>query len=164
MTGGEALLDPLLFRRILGRFATGVTVVTTGTPEAPVGMTANAFTSVSLDPPLVLVCVGRSREIHEPMRRAGRFGVSILGESQLELSHYFARRRESLPDGLLRFRAGATGVPLVEGALAHLECRVVAIHPGGDHSIFVARVEQANAGADGPPLIFFGGQYRRLHP
>lgn len=155
-------MDPLSFRRIVGRFATGVTVVTTGSPDDPHGITVNSFTSVSLEPPLVLVCVDHRRESHERIRRAGRFAVNVLSAEQQVLSEYFARQRAALPEGALRLSAGRTGLPLIEGALAHLECRVVATFPGGDHSIFVAEVEHAAAGEGHAPLIFFEGRYRRL--
>ena len=151
-----------MLRRVLGRFATGVTVVTTGSVDDPHGMTVNSFTSVSLDPPLVLICVDHRRASHERIRRAGRFAVSVLSAEQQPLSEYFARQRAALADGALKLFAGRTGLPLIEGALAHLECRVVATFPGGDHSIFVGEVEHAAVGEGGSPLIFFEGRYHRL--
>ncbi|WP_324667776.1 flavin reductase family protein [Geochorda subterranea] len=157
-------MEPLHFRRVAGRFATGVTVLTTGTVEQPHGMTANSFTSVSLRPPLILVCVDRRRVTHGRILQAGRFGVSVLGADQQAISEFFAGQRAALAPGSLEVVPGVTGVPLIAGALAHLECRVVDVFPGGDHSIFVAQVEHAAVGESQAPLIFFGGRYARLAP
>lgn len=155
-------MDASSFRQAAGRFATGVTVVTTGSVDRPHGMTANSFTSVSLEPPLVLVCVGTQRETHDRIAREGQFGVSVLSARQQAVSEFFAGRLDRLPDGAVQLRAGKTGVPLIEGALAHFECSVLAAYPGGDHTIFVARVEEAQTHGDGAPLVFFGGRYREL--
>jgi len=155
-------VEPLHFRRVAGQFATGVTVLTTGTVEQLHGMTANSFTSVSLRPPLILVCVDKSRVTHGRILQEGRFGVSVLGADQQVLSEFFAGQRERLPPGSLEVVPGTTGVPLIVGALAHLECRVVDVFPGGDHSIFVAEVEHADVGESEDPLVFFRGRYVRL--
>lgn len=137
--------------------------MTTGTADRPHGMTANAFTSVSLEPPLVLVCIDRRRESHRLILEYGYFGISVLAESQGPVSDYFAGRRPpgSLPAESL-FRAGPAGAPVVPGALAYLECSLEAVYPGGDHSIFVGRVQHGQEGSGDRPLVFFEGGYRTL--
>lgn len=153
------------FRRALSHFASGVTVVTTlDAAGRPVGLTASAFTSVSLTPPLVLVCVAHSAQSYPAMREAGRFAVNILAAGQEPLSQRFA----TSGDGAEKFaglgwRQGALGVPLLDGTLAHLECRTAHAYPGGDHTIFVGQVEAACCAADAPePLLYFRGRYGRL--
>ncbi|HVS13961.1 MAG TPA: flavin reductase family protein [Thermoanaerobaculia bacterium] len=159
-------MDTTSFRRLLGRFATGVAVITTNVDGHLHGMTANALSSVSLEPPLILVCVDRRAHCHPQVLAAGRFGVSILSAGQRELSEVFAR---SLPpeEGVLRgarYRLDADhAVPLLEGALAALVCRLLATYPGGDHDIFVGEVLTGRAGDDGDdPLLYYGGAYRSL--
>jgi flavin reductase (DIM6/NTAB) family NADH-FMN oxidoreductase RutF len=156
-------MDSLTFRTLLGRFATGVTVVTTNVDGVLHGMTANALSSVSLAPPLLLVCVDRDTHCHPQLRAAGYFGVSVLASDQQALSNLFARKQE--PErGSLRgaaHRLAEHGVPLLDGALATMVCRLVATHPGGDHDIFVGEV-LAGQLDDRDPLLFFAGAYRRL--
>jgi flavin reductase (DIM6/NTAB) family NADH-FMN oxidoreductase RutF len=145
------------FRRVMGHFATGVTVVASRDLDGKaVGLTVNAFTSVSLDPPLVLVCVHKEAEAHDPIREAGHFGVSFLGSGQADLALRF-----SVEDTDVRFRdvgtlSGSLGSPLIEGSLAWMECRLEEVHPGGDHSIFVGEVVACEA-KEGDPLLFFRG-------
>jgi flavin reductase (DIM6/NTAB) family NADH-FMN oxidoreductase RutF len=156
-TDGEA--DVLLaFRRTLGMFATGVTVITTRVGELAHGMTANAFMSVSLQPPLVLISVDRRARLHALMHEGARFGISVLAADQEELSEYFARRAQGPVE--VRFDV-VHATPLVEGALAHLVARVVRSYWGGDHSLFLGQVEYARYG-EGRPLLFHGGRYERL--
>ncbi len=153
------------FRKAMGRFATGVTVITVATDDGHAhGMTANAFTSVSLEPLLVLVCVNRQARTHALIHARGRFGVNVLAEDQKPLADHFAR-----PDGD-RQAAHATdapytytkaGTPLLEDCLAQLECQVTATYEQGEHTVFIGRVEHVKA-RDGQPLLFYGGRYRKL--
>jgi flavin reductase (DIM6/NTAB) family NADH-FMN oxidoreductase RutF len=158
-------IAPEEFRRTLGQFATGVTVVTVVTPDGSVhGMTANAFTSVSLAPPLVLVCVGHGARTHELLPQRGRFGINVLREEQEAWARFFASTEQKLDAAerlgvKLRFTAG--GAALLEDTLAQMECTLAASHIAGDHTIFVGQVENATAGA-GRPLLFFGGRFRRM--
>lgn len=156
-------IDRAELRRVLGHFATGVAVITTCDLDGrPYGLTANAICSVSLAPPLLLVCIDKRAESHASFQRAGVFAVNILTDGHRDLSRRFAvSGGDKFSD--VAHRAGATGVPLLEGALAVIECRVVAVHDGGDHTIHVAEIEHL-ASAAGDPLLFFRGQYRRLEP
>lgn len=156
-------IDPADFRRALAQFASGVTAVTTRDGSGrSLGLTVTAFSSVSLDPPLVLVCVDERSETHAGFRDSGMFGVSVLAEDQEDVSRRFAW------SGPAKFEttelvAGSTGVPLVAGALAHLECRVVAAHTAGDHTIYVGEIVAMSTRA-GRPLVYNQGRYRRLAP
>jgi flavin reductase (DIM6/NTAB) family NADH-FMN oxidoreductase RutF len=160
-------LDPISFRRVAGTFATGVTVITVERDPGVVhGMTANSFTSVSLDPLLVLVCVSHDARLLAFLKSQRRFGVSILREDQQALSEHFAKCEQSPEADAhlgIRYRWTSTGIPLLEGALAELACNVVAEHPAGDHTIFLGQVESMQC-HDGQPLLFHRGQYRRLAP
>jgi flavin reductase (DIM6/NTAB) family NADH-FMN oxidoreductase RutF len=154
------------FRSALRRVAAGVTVVTTRDPDGlPTGLTASAFTSVSLDPPLVLVCVDRAARAHDPLVAHGWFAVNVLASGQEWLSRLFASTSEDKFAGV-PFREGRAGLPLLEGVLASLECRVVARHPGGDHTIFVGEVEAACVAAAGArqPLVYFESAYHGVRP
>lgn len=159
--------DRLEMRRVLGRFATGVTVVTTGR-EAPRGMTANSFTSVSLDPPLVLVCVSRDTATHEAIQADGCFAISVLGAGQERHARWFADRDR--PRGTAEFdpfqwRPGPkTGVPVLTDVLAWLECRLDGVYEAGDHSIFLGEVLTIARGDADSALLFFGGGFHRLEP
>jgi len=149
------------FRQVLGHFASGVTVVTTtGEDGRPTGLTASAFASVSLEPPLVLVCVDHKAESYPALRERGRFAVNVLTAAQEDVSRRFATTRLDKFEGVPH-RAGALGVPLLDGALAQLECVTVSAHPEGDHTIFVGRVEHARDDA-GEPLLYYRGRYSRL--
>ena len=157
-----APVDTNLLRRTFGAFATGVTVVTVG-GDRPHGMTANSFASVSLDPPLLLVCVDRNAAMHARLSETGVFGVSVLADSQQGLARYFADRRR--PTAAAQFEAvdwrpGArTGVPLIEGALAGFECELWRAYDGGDHTIFLGRLLALDGAADEDPLLFFRGGF-----
>ena len=155
-------IDPDSFRSVLGRFACGITVITTLDREnRDVGMTVSAFCSVSLRPPLVQVCVDHETSLHAALKQNQRYGVSILAADQEALS-----RRFSTPGSTRRFdgigyRRGESGMVLLDDALAHLECRTVASHEAGDHTIFVGEVESASArGAQ--PLLYYRGGYAQL--
>jgi len=154
-------VDSAAFRLALGQFAAGVTVVTTRDGKGrSLGLTVTAFCSVSLEPPLVLVCVDHRSEAHVGFRHAGLFGVSILAEGQEELSRRFAVGGAAKFKGL-ELATGVTGVPLIPGALAHLECRVVATHTAGDHAVYVGEVVAVET-RPGRPLVYHGRNYRRL--
>lgn len=156
--------DPALLRRAFGMFATGVTVVTTG-GAAPHGMTANSFSSVSLDPPLVLICVDRAAVMHQRLATAGCFAVSVLAAGQEALARHFADRWRPLSmaqfDGLGWQPGPQTGAPLIDGALAHFECRVWRQYDGGDHTIFVAVPVAMDWRAGDDALVFFRGRFSR---
>ncbi|MGH8881188.1 MAG: flavin reductase family protein [Stackebrandtia sp.] len=149
----------------MAQFATGITVLTVP-GEGCHGMTANAFSSVSLDPPLVLCCVDRTARLHKAITEAGCYAVSMLGADQEGLARYFADRRR--PDGSAQFDAvdwvpGAhTGAPLLSGSLAWLECELVDACAGGDHSIFIGRVLNSRSTASRQPLVFFGGAFHQV--
>jgi flavin reductase (DIM6/NTAB) family NADH-FMN oxidoreductase RutF len=158
--GGGRELDPALeFRRTLGMFATGVTVITTQVAGEAHGMTANAFMSVSLQPPLVLISVDRRAKMNTLLREGTRYGISVLADGQTSLSDHFAGRLgEDAPEPLFEI---VRDTPLVDGALAHLVARVVRSYWGGDHSLFLGQVEYVRYG-EGRPLLFHGGRYERL--
>ncbi|MGH9774399.1 MAG: flavin reductase family protein [Candidatus Acidiferrales bacterium] len=153
------------FRRALGHFATGVTVVTVEREPGRVhGMTANSFTSVSLKPPLVLVCVDHAAQTHTLIPERGRFGVNVLGEEQEALAEFFSKPEQSREDAErlnVRFRVTEQGTPVLEGSLMQLECRLFAAHRAGDHTIFVGEVEEIFSVA-GRPLLFYRGRYGKL--
>ena|SRR5277367_6424759 len=153
------------FRRVMGCFATGVTVVTVEREPGRVhGMTANSFTSVSLEPFLVSICVDQNARLLSYLKEQRRFGVNILKAGQREVSEHFARPFED-PEFEekygMRYHWTETGIPLLEGVLARLACNVVGEHVTGDHTIFIADVESMNF-AEGQPLLYFRGQYRSL--
>jgi flavin reductase (DIM6/NTAB) family NADH-FMN oxidoreductase RutF len=152
--------DPAVaFRRTLGMFATGVTVLTTRVGETVHGMTANAFMSVSLQPPLVLVSIDRRARMSNLLHEGTRFGVNVLEVGQAALSDRFAGRAvDGTQEPLFEL---VHDTPLVDGALAHLVARVVRSYWGGDHSLFLGQVEYARYG-EGEPLLFHGGRYERI--
>jgi flavin reductase (DIM6/NTAB) family NADH-FMN oxidoreductase RutF len=157
---GEGLEgDPAVaFRRTLGMFATGVTVLTTRLGDTVHGMTANAFMSVSLRPPLVLVSIDRRARLSNLLHQGTRFGVNVLAARQAALSDHFARRAVETEEPSFEL---VHDTPLVEGALAHLVARVLRSYWGGDHSLFLGHVEFARYG-QGEPLLFHRGRYERL--
>ena len=156
---GEGQDPAIALRSTLGMFATGVTVITTRKGEQVHGMTANAFMSISLEPPLVLISVDRRTKMCGLLHEGWRYGVSVLCESQSALSDRFAGRQgEELPEP--RFEL-VRDTPLVDGALAHFVARVERSYWGGDHSLFLGRVEYARQNP-GTPLLFHGGRYERL--
>lgn len=166
---------PQRLRAAFGLFATGITVVTTGRPR-PCGMTANSFTSVSLDPALALVCVKRDAAFHHAVLETGAFAVSVLAAGQERLARHFADSRR--PRGEREFDAvdtrpgPRTGAPLLAGALAWLELRLAAVYDGGDHAIFLGSVLEVGTGAGADceprpgagadPLVYFRGGFARL--
>jgi flavin reductase (DIM6/NTAB) family NADH-FMN oxidoreductase RutF len=159
LKGTADTLDQRVFRQTMGCFATGVAVVSCKRGEELFGMTVNSLTSVSLAPPLVLVCFNRGARTEHAVREAGIFGVSFLREDQSELSNRFARNAEDHYAGVAV--GYEDGVPLLAESLAHLVCRVANVYDEGDHSIVLASVLRAAAGA-GAPLLFFRGKYHAL--
>ena len=153
------------FRKALGQFATGLTVVTAEREPGLVhGMTANSFTSVSLDPLLILVCVDQRAKMLSLLHKKKRFGISVLKQGQEAISEYFAKGEQSADAEQrlsIRYRWTPGGVPVLEGTLLHLTCNVNASHVAGDHTIFVGEVEDA-AIHDGEPLLYFRGEYRNI--
>lgn len=150
--------DSRQFRNALGRFASGVTVVTTLHEGRPHGMTANAFVSVSLEPPLVLVSLDNRSNMHRLLPATMRYGISVLAEDQTALSNHFAGRL--IPGLHLRFTE-RLGVPVLEGAVAYFVVQVIDAHPAGDHTLYIGRVEYFEA-RDERPLLFYAGQYQQL--
>lgn len=149
-------------RRILGQFATGVTVVTTTLDGTPHGLTVNAFSSLSLDPPQVLVCLKRDNRSAPAFARAGHFAVNVLGERQVGLALLFAGPSERKFAGLDHRPAPRSGAPLLGGVHAWLDCAVIdRLHPAGSHDIYIGRLLEHGAG-DAPPLVFHGGRYHAL--
>jgi len=155
-------IDSREFRNTMGLFATGVTIVTARVSDERRGMTVNAFTSVSLDPPLVLVCVDRGASMLPMLEIADAFAVNILAADQRGTSDAFARHGQNNADmNGVPFRDGPLGSPILEGVLSWAECRVEERHDGGDHTIFVGRVEALSIErSDASPLLFFAGGYR----
>ena len=153
------------FRGAMGRFATGVTVIT-ARGRHPHAMTANAFASVSLDPPLLLVCLEQDARVHDAVLEDGRFGVSVLGADQTRISDWLATRGRPLVAQLSQVpvvTGAVLGLPLVVGSLVRLECEVQAAHPAGDHTIVVGAVRGLGTGPlTADPLVWFAGGYRTL--
>ena len=153
------------FRKAMGAFATGVTIITVDLDGEVHGMTANAFTSVSLDPMLVLVCVDHSTRTHAHLHAKKRFGINVLCEDQCSISEYYARPERSHEhaeaEAGARFDRTQHGTPMLLGALAYLECRLQSAEEAGDHTIFIAEVEDVVL-REGDPLLFFRGKYRKV--
>ncbi len=160
------LPDPMAFRRTMGYFVTGVSVITTLDGERPWGTTVNAFNSVSLEPPLVMVALDRKRSISPIIRSTRRYAVNVLGEDQQALSDCFAGA-PARPDRDhfcgADWRPGVTGQPLLAGAIATFECSVVDIQPAGDHELFIGKVENLDAReGSAMPLLYFRRRYLRI--
>ena len=152
-------LNPDQFRAAMGSLANGVTLVTVATPEGAMGMTATAVSSLSLDPPLLLVCIGHEASLHGAIVAAPSFGVVMLAEGQQPLADYFATRgRQAFEPATPRTPAG---LPRPRGALAVIDCRRTAVLEGGDHSIVIGELLWADV-ADGRPLLHFRGRYTGL--
>jgi flavin reductase (DIM6/NTAB) family NADH-FMN oxidoreductase RutF len=153
------------FRKAMGCFATGVTIITLDLDGEVHGMTANAFASVSLDPMLVLVCVDHSTRTHGHLHAKKRFGVNVLCEDQRGISEYYARPERSHENAEseagARFDRTSHGTPVLHGALAYLECRLHTAQNAGDHTIFIAEVEDVVV-HEGDPLLFFRGKYHKI--
>ena len=148
-------------RQVMGHFATGVTIITTLTKAGQIqGLTANAFTSVSLEPPLLLISVDKKAESYPAFEESRVFTVNILADDQEALSRRFAVSGGNKFEGIA-YRIGANGAPILDGALAYIECTLYAAYDGGDHSIYLGEVQQAEI-TEGKPLVFYRGGYRAL--
>lgn len=158
-----AEVDSATYRQVLGHFATGVTVITADDQGEPVGMAANSFTSVSLDPPLVLFCAGKSSTTWPRIEAVGSFAVNVLAADQEDVCRKFAAKDGDRFAGV-GWNPGATGSPLLDGALAHLDCTIEAQHDAGDHVLVVGRVVELDVDRDAGPLLFFRGGYAGLAP
>ncbi|MXW61941.1 MAG: flavin reductase family protein [Acidimicrobiaceae bacterium] len=154
-------IDPSEFRRVLGHFPTGVTVVTAPTGEGPVGMAIGSFASVSLDPPLVMFCPGKESSTWARMSGTDRFCVNVLGDDQADVCGVFASKSEDKFAGI-EWSTRATGSPVLSGSIAWIDCEVHAIHDGGDHHIVVGLVKALSTENDTGPLLFFRGGYGRF--
>ncbi|HZQ95585.1 MAG TPA: flavin reductase family protein [Candidatus Sulfotelmatobacter sp.] len=159
------MLTAAEFRKAMGCFATGVTIITVDLEGEVHGMTANAFASVSLDPMLVLVCVDHSTRTHAHLQAKKRFGVNVLCEDQRAISEYYARpertHEKAESEAGARFDRTRHGTPVLHGSLAYLECRLHSAETAGDHTIFIAEVEEVLV-QEGQPLLFFRGRYRKV--
>jgi flavin reductase (DIM6/NTAB) family NADH-FMN oxidoreductase RutF len=154
-------IDKDSFRKVLSHFAAGVTVVTTLDDERrPHGLTATAFSSVSLDPPLVLVCVDKKAETYRMFEPAGVFAVNFLSLEQRDVSQRFAKHGGDKFTGL-SWRPGGLGAPILHGTIGHVECRIKHWYDAGDHTIMVGEIETADS-LDGEPLLHFRHAYRRV--
>jgi flavin reductase (DIM6/NTAB) family NADH-FMN oxidoreductase RutF len=154
-------VSPERFRQALGYWASGVAIVTSRAGERVHGMTVSAFASVSLDPPLVLVCADKTSDTYAMIAEAGFFAVNILSSVQRDLSNRFASKKDEHQRFVgLETREAVTGAPLLPGCLAHLDCQVVAVHDAGDHVIYVGRVEAVEEDAAREPLLYFQSGYR----
>jgi flavin reductase (DIM6/NTAB) family NADH-FMN oxidoreductase RutF len=148
-------------RQVMGHFATGVTIITTLTKAAQLhGLTANAFTSVSLEPPLLLISVDKKAESWPAFEESRVFTVNILSDNQEGLSRKFAVSGGNKFEGVA-YRIGANGAPILDGTLAYIECTLYAAYDGGDHSIYLGEIQQAEI-HEGKPLVFYRGGYRAL--
>lgn len=157
-TAAMTAIDPRMFRETMGRFATGVTVVSTEVVGEIHGMTANAFVSVSLDPPLVLISIGQRARMHQLLRIGQRFGISVLAADQVRLSDHFAGRPGA--DAAIAWSC-ESGTPLLPGALAHVVAEVTQVYAAGDHTLFIGHVEYVMH-YPGQPLLFHAGDYARI--
>jgi len=154
-------IEPQELRRVMGHFATGVTVITTKDAQGvPTGLTANAFLSLSLNPPLILISVDKGATCYSCFEPENGFTVNFLSEDQEEISRRFATKgADKFAD--LKWRVGRNGAAILEGAIGYVECKVVQCHDGGDHTIVIGEILNASANG-GRPLLFFQGKYQRL--
>ena len=154
--------DGRKLRDALGRFATGVCVITTTDGQKPVGMTVNSFASVSLDPPLVLWSLQNNSDMYDVFASPRHFAINVLSKEQQEHSNVYARKGDHLlqPE---HYRIGKYGSPIIRHALTTLECKLETCHDGGDHLIVIGRVRDMHTRPTGEPLLFFSGGYRELH-
>jgi flavin reductase (DIM6/NTAB) family NADH-FMN oxidoreductase RutF len=162
MLTGKFLTDPLdalAFRTTMGRFTTGVTVITTHTGERVHGMTANGFMSVSLEPPLIVVSIAHRAHMHDALAASGAYGVSMLCADQEHLSGHFAGQPRP---GFTPDFEWAGGVPVIAGSLVQVIAKVTDAHPAGDHTLYVGQVEHLGVREDAEPLVFHEGRYRAL--
>jgi flavin reductase (DIM6/NTAB) family NADH-FMN oxidoreductase RutF len=154
-------IDGRELRNVMGNFATGVTIITTKDPTGkPFGLTANAFSSLSLDPPLLLICVDRKVDCYACFEDSKVFAVNFLSEGQDQLSTRFATKGIEKFEGV-PYKLGELGVALLDGAMAHIECKLVSAYEGGDHTIYIGEIQNVAVLSD-RPLLFFRGKYFKL--
>jgi flavin reductase (DIM6/NTAB) family NADH-FMN oxidoreductase RutF len=153
--------DSKVQRKIFGKWATGVTVVTTDGPAGKGGLTANAVASLSLDPPLVLVAVAKNAGSYSEIRQNGCYAINILALEQEDASKRFATPGPK-DFSAFAWKTAVTGAPILEGSLGYVDCRLHEVLPGGDHDIFVGEIVAGEAREEGDPLMYFSGKYRRL--
>ncbi|MDA0264033.1 MAG: flavin reductase family protein [Chloroflexi bacterium] len=155
------MIDAAEYRSALSQFATGVTVITTLDEEGqPHSMTANAFSSICLDPPTVMVCIAHGTNTFGYLEKNGRFGVNILRQEQQELGAYFAKKPEDrIGDVAHRYSVGEPGVPVLEDSMVFFGCEVVGSHVYGDHTIYIGQVKEMRRNESGAPLMFFGSRW-----
>ncbi|MDV6014177.1 3-hydroxy-9,10-secoandrosta-1,3,5(10)-triene-9,17-dione monooxygenase reductase subunit [Haloechinothrix sp. LS1_15] len=158
---GNGVVDASRFRTVLGHFCTGVTVITGYGPDGPVGFACQSFAALSLDPPLVLFCPGKSSRAWPVIESAGSFAVNVLGESQREVSTVFGSPRADRFAHVDWHRAGS-GAPLLDGSLTWIDCAVETVHDAGDHYIVVGRVIELGEISDDRPLLFYRGRYAAI--
>lgn len=156
---GEYIMDNRLFRDTMGKFATGITIVSAEYKGEMVGMTVNAFMSVSLDPKLIAISIDENASMYTKLQETKRFGLSILKEEQKELSMIFSKQMEK--DRAIPYIM-QDDVPVIEGSIATLTCKVMDTAKAGDHMIFIAEVTNIQAN-DGEPILFYGGKYRNIN-
>lgn len=155
------MIPPEEFRKIAGSWLTGVAVVTTVDAQGkPHGMTMNAVSSLSLEPPQFLICIDRRARTLDAIRESACFCINYLADDQEEMASHFARRGGDR-FGKLEYRTGKTGAPILVGTIAHVECRLRAVHPGGDHGIVVGNAVHGEV-HHGSPLVYFRGAYRKV--
>jgi flavin reductase (DIM6/NTAB) family NADH-FMN oxidoreductase RutF len=157
-------INPDLFRQVMSQFATGITIVTTRAGEEMHGLTANSFCSVSLEPPLVLVCVDKNAQSHDLIAAGRNFAVNILKASQEVLARRFATNNLAANERFagIQFRTEVTGAPILLESLGWLDCRLFAAYPGGDHTIYVGEVLALGRKQDDDPLLYFQSQYQKF--
>ncbi|HVE69966.1 MAG TPA: flavin reductase family protein [Thermoanaerobaculia bacterium] len=154
-------VDDALFKLAMSHFASGVTVVTTEHEGTPYGMTVASFASLSLSPPLVLICIEKAVKSHDAIAAAEKFGVNMLAQDQAEISNRFASKKIDDRFAGVSWSRGDLGMPLLDGAICAIECRVHSQLPGGDHTIFVGEVTSVRT-QEAPPLVYFRSGYREL--
>lgn len=152
-------IDSKLFRSTMGLFATGVTVISYKAGDMEAGMTANAFMSVSLDPPLVMISVRKVSRFNEHMQCGTRYGVNFLAEEQQDISNHFGGRPV---EGINVPFITRQSTPLIDGSLAHIVARVVEVHPAGDHLVYIGHIEYLHIGEQRRPLVFYSGKYKQI--
>jgi 3-hydroxy-9,10-secoandrosta-1,3,5(10)-triene-9,17-dione monooxygenase reductase component len=156
------VVDSARFRQVLGHFPTGVTVITAATPEGPAGLAVGSFFSVSLDPPLVAFCAGKTSTSWPKIATAGHFVVNVLAEDQEDVSRVFASKGTDKFHGIGYRPAPGTGAPVISDVLAWIDCEIDTVHEAGDHWIVIGRVLDLEVGHEGGPLVFFRGGYGRV--
>ncbi len=155
---------PEALREVMSKFATGVTIVTVKSPDGVHGLTVNAFTSVSLEPPLVLICVQKAGQSHAHLSTADAYVVNLLSDTQQELAVRFATSRLSSAERFenVPYRLNPWGIPILEGGLGYLACRIVNRYEGGDHFIYLGEVEDTGVDERRKPLLFYNSQFFTL--